>query len=241
MRIEFRESSVQIGCSKGESFHVDRNWNDVMSRDNPLRLLYIAAITGTRRLHILLDALDMMSEEKRERFRLTVVGGPPVEKWQAYYDGLLSRVNSGRLASIVEFKGQRPYSELPEICARHDVFVFTSARPEGTPNAVLEAMMSGLCVVTTGAGGSAEIAEAADQPRFTVDNPGELKEVLLDLERNRSKVVEIAENGRRIVREEFSFDVMVDSFERVIGQLAAKRGRQAQGYLPLAAHMQEVR
>jgi glycosyltransferase involved in cell wall biosynthesis len=73
---------------------------------------------------------------------LTVVGGGALE---AELRRFLAELN---LRDAVTLLGRREGSEMPEIYRQHDVFVSASMQ-EGMSNAMLEAMASGLPIVTT--------------------------------------------------------------------------------------------
>jgi len=220
-RIQFKDSSVIYGGSKVDKFYCQRDWTYVLSRENPVRLLYIAAITESRKLDILLEALEKMEENHRKKFSLTVVGKPPVKECEAYYNNMQEKVKRGSLSKNIIFLGQRPYNELTKIYKNHDLLIFTSARPEGIPNAVLEAMLSGLCVLSTGVGGTGDIAFVAEQPLFLLNNPEHLRKMLLRFEEDREWLVECAQKNQKSATEKFSFSSMVGQFENVLQKLAS--------------------
>ena len=56
----------------------------------------------------------------------------------------------------IRFLGEVPHNELPAIYSSHDIFVLPSFN-EGMSNALLEAMASGLPIITTITGGTKEL------------------------------------------------------------------------------------
>jgi len=215
MRIKFKESSVIYGGALTEKFQFNRNWKDMKFRQ-PLRLLYSGAITESRRLNILLEALELMDSEDRKKFTLSVVGKPPVAKAKPYYIKQRNRVSKGKLKDSVVFLGQMPHDKMPDIYANHDLLVFTSARREGLPITMVEAMMAGCCILTTGAGGAAEVELAANLPSFAIDNALHLSKMLLRLQDDRIFLIESARRGQSVSLDKFTFDRMVDEFEQVL-------------------------
>ncbi|KPJ63439.1 MAG: hypothetical protein AMS15_00345 [Planctomycetes bacterium DG_23] len=60
------------------------------------------------------------------------------------------------LAGRTDFRGYVPHSEMPKVYRSADIFVLAS-RNEGMSNAILEAMASGLPIITTATGGIKEL------------------------------------------------------------------------------------
>jgi glycosyltransferase involved in cell wall biosynthesis len=95
---------------------------------------------------------------------------------------------------------------------------------EGFPNTVLEAMAAGKAVVASAAGGTVEAVEDGRTgilvpPR----NPKALAEALLRLLRDPACARRMGEAGRVRVREEFSLERMVRSYENLYDELTADR------------------
>jgi glycosyltransferase involved in cell wall biosynthesis len=95
---------------------------------------------------------------------------------------------------------------------------------EGFPNTVLEAMAAGKAVVAAAAGGTVEAVEDGRTgilvpPR----NPEALAEAILRLLRDPARARRMGEAGRARVREEFSLERMVRSYENLYDELTADR------------------
>ena len=100
-----------------------------------------------------------------------------------------------------------------------DLSVLTSAswHGEGIPNVVLESLASGTPVIATDNGGTKEILEN-NYNGYLINN-GDYKtlaEKILFLKNNPIRVKSFSENGLKIVRENFSIDKMISSFEDII-------------------------
>jgi len=85
------------------------------------------------------------------RFCLRIAGGGPA------LDGLQADADARGLAEAVRFLGKR--TDVPRLLRAADAFVLSSAW-EGLPNAVMEAMASGLPVVATDVGGVSDLIES---------------------------------------------------------------------------------
>jgi glycosyltransferase involved in cell wall biosynthesis len=106
-----------------------------------LRLLTVGRLSVTKRLPLLLEAVELLRGQGCY-VHLTVVGGGALEPE-------LRRFLGGKdLRDAVTLTGRRAGSQMPKIYRRHDVYVSASMQ-EGMSNAMLEAMASGLPIVTT--------------------------------------------------------------------------------------------
>ena len=128
------------------------------------------------------------------------------------------------LADTVRFLGQR--RDVPELMRTFDCFVLSSLI-EGMPNALLEAMALGRPVVTTSAGGSAEVVVDGESglvvpPADAAALANAVERVLCDAEFARR----IAAAGERRVRENFSLDAMLRAFDGLYRTELARAGLQ---------------
>ena len=102
----------------------------------PKRLLFVGRLSPQKRLHILLEALPLLSKQTS----LTLVGDGE-DRAQ-----LERRAKELKVASKVRFVGAKTPAETLDYYHAADLFVLTSER-EGMPLAILEAMAAGLPVV----------------------------------------------------------------------------------------------
>lgn len=119
---------------------------------NTVILLFVHRLSPVRRT---LDYLPLALERSRDadvlrNTCLLVVGdGPDLPE-------LRSRCQKAGFGANVRFLGELPNHGIEQLYAGADIFLQPS-HAEGFPRVLLEAMVSGLSVVTTDAGGSAEI------------------------------------------------------------------------------------
>lgn len=168
-----------------DRFHPPETANSqdgVSSRSSPLRLLTVGRLSVTKRVEMLVDAAQILHEDGCN-VHLTIVGGGATEH------RLRQTVSQRSLTDIVEVTGRIESEQMPQVYRQNDVFVSASMQ-EGMSNAMLEAMASGLPIVTTRCEGVEELI--ADNGIVTKESePGQIAsavKTLADAPNTRKKV-----------------------------------------------------
>jgi glycosyltransferase involved in cell wall biosynthesis len=173
----------------------------------PKRLLAVGRLSEEKRFDRLIQAFASISHRHPD-WTLRIVGeGPERTKLES----LVAQLSiSGR----VELPGSRININAEFMNA--DVFVLTSFF-EGFPNALLEAMASGLpCVATDCPSGPSEISEQGRTALLVpVDDYSALECALDELIGNPVKRRELAELARRSVMQRFSLDHILERWNKV--------------------------
>lgn len=172
-----------------------------------LGVLYVGQVTEDRAVHTVVEALAGLNEEERETIRLTIAGDGPSD-YVAKVRKLGERVLGERIALL----GKVPYESIPDVYRRNQLLVFSSTRPEGLGFTMIEAMLAGCAVVTSGSGGAEEVAQIADLPVFAPGDAEQLRRILRMFASDRERLATLATRGQRVAQREFGLDVMVDRF-----------------------------
>lgn len=188
------------------------------NRESHIRLLYAGQITPDRGLHTAVEAFAQLAPDLRTRMSLSVAGHSPGE----YFEGIQRRVKELGLEGAIRFLGKVPHDRMPEVYKEHDILLFMSTREEGLPLVMVEAMLAGCAVITTGSGGAIEVAEIADLPLIPKHDSLALTKRLTDLATHPEKLDDIARNGQEIAKKEFSLDVMIHRWESTIARILAR-------------------
>lgn len=134
----------------------------------PLRMLFVGRIVYQKGLDLLLQALSQLG---RQDWELDLVGdGPGLNKLKQQSQRL-------NIADRVHFAGWLSREQLPAALAAANLFVYPS-RHEGMPNAVLEAMASGLPVLATRIAGNEELVTQETGVLVPSDDPDALRSAL---------------------------------------------------------------
>jgi glycosyltransferase involved in cell wall biosynthesis len=120
------------------------------TRGEQLKLLYAGTWLDQRGIFYIRDALLRLAPRIRG-LTLTIAGpGAPAEEIMRFF--------GPELAANIVVKSVIPAGSMQELYAEHDIFVFPSLM-EGLPSVLLEAMASGMPVITTETCGMPDIVE----------------------------------------------------------------------------------
>jgi glycosyltransferase involved in cell wall biosynthesis len=120
----------------------------------------------------------------------------------------------------IEFLGS--VADVPALLAGCSFTVLPSLT-EGMPNAVLESLAHGRAVVASAVGGVPEILEQGGGLLVPHGDPEALADAMLALLLDRNRAARLGSEGRRLVRDRFGVDRMVEESLRLYGGLLAGR------------------
>ena len=194
------------------------------SRDhsNPHGILSLACVgilAEHKGVHTAIEALNQLSEEARTRVRLTILG----KGHEQYTERLHRLVETHQLSDVVKFQPPIPREELPQFLGRFEALLLPSIWSEPLARIMQEGLASGMVVIGSANGGTAETIvhrengllfkagdaeDLADQIRYLLDNP-----------QVRPR---LAENGVQTAKQRFDINVMVNNLEAYLEQVHAK-------------------
>ena len=138
----------------------------------PKRLLFVGNLepTGHKGFPTLVAALELLTERRRD-WHLEVVGDGPT---RPEYERLVA---ASPVSASVTFRGALKKIEIADLMRGSDVFVLPS-RFENLPCVIIEAMASGLPVVSTTVGGIPEMMSDEDGILVAPDDPAALADAM---------------------------------------------------------------
>lgn len=178
--------------------------SDITGENDSIILVNVSSFTPKKGHSVLIESVSPILKS-RKKIHLVLAGSGPLE------DEIRSRVFSLELQKKIHFLGYR--NDVQSLLRSCDLFILSSLW-EGMPNAVLEAMMQGLPVIASAAGGIPEViedtvegflvppgngAKLADRIIFALDHPEDLKNMAL--------------KAKEKVRNHFTIKKMIDSLE----------------------------
>jgi glycosyltransferase involved in cell wall biosynthesis len=174
-----------------------------------LRLLTVGRLSVTKRVPLLIEAVERLAR-RGGNVHLTIVGGGALET------ELRRRLSEKNLRGIVTLTGRHDARHMPEVYRGHDVFVSASMQ-EGMSNAMLEAMASGLPIVTTRCEGVDELIAdngvVVDEPQ-----PAALAAALEKLAADPS-LVRTMSTAARVRAERFGWAAVAEAYLRLYAKV----------------------
>jgi len=173
-------------------------------------ILYVGTLRPVKGLPNLIEAVKTIDDKNK---RLLIVGRGEER------ENLENLVKKLEIEKIVTFIGRVPNKEVFEYMAASDILVLPSLS-EGFPNVILEAMASGLPVVTTKVGGLPKIVNEGVNG-FLVDskNSKQLSEKIFLLLKDEKLRGEISKNNLNEVKK-YSWERVIDQLEKVYFKIA---------------------
>ena len=142
----------------GQEFFHRRAWSDTREP----KLLFVGTWIDHKGIYALGEAFEQLLA-LAPRVQLTIAGCAETEETVGHYF-------SPAAQSSINVRPFISRAEMPELYARHDIFVLPSL-VEGMPLVLLEAMASGLAVVTTESSGMTDLVEDGHDGLLTI--PGD--------------------------------------------------------------------
>ena len=187
----------------------------------PTKLLYVGQLVPHKGVHTAIEALALLVETGRcPEATLTVVGGSTMP---SYVKRLEALVEERGLRGRVELAGGLPRESLAAVYARHDVAIVPSIWAEPFGIVQLEAMASGLAVVGTATGGSAEVLrDGVNGLVFGVDDAAACAACIARLIAEPELYDRLRLAGRGIVEKEFTIGRTVGEIESALAEIAGR-------------------
>jgi len=171
------------------------------------RLLHVGNYTPTRSEEIC-KLIKVYSNLKKQNINLTMVGKGKNQ--------VKKIINKYQPKNKIIHLGEKNYNELPKIYSNSDIFVHPSNFPKTGDRVIYEALMSGICVITTGNNNYSEIIKNNESGilvyPMTTEILAEKIQNLLDDVPLRKK---LAQNGKKRIYDICSPDLIIKRYIKI--------------------------
>lgn len=161
------------------------------------RLLYVGRLAAAKGLPILLESLTLLRGSCPD-LSLTIIGDGPDRSH------LEDKVKKLKLSEQIRFAGYKSQSEVRDFFQQTDIFILPSFA-EGVPVSLMEAMATGLPVVTTQIAGISELVKDGESGYLVMpSNAEQIAQKILHLYAEPQIRQSFGKAGRQFVEQEFS-------------------------------------
>jgi glycosyltransferase involved in cell wall biosynthesis len=186
---------------------------------NKLRIAYASIMLPYKGPHVLINALKILHNQGVD-FTCSLAG---TSMDHDFVDTMKKFVSDNGMEEKVSFVGFLQREELKNFFARHNVLAFPSIFQEPFGISQVEAMASGLTVVSSGTGGIKEIVEHDKSGLvFKSKDYESLAQELLSLTQDKERWRRLAIAGQKRAMKHFDIEKSVDDLERIFYRLLNK-------------------
>ncbi|MGF9964241.1 glycosyltransferase family 4 protein [Bacillus rhizoplanae] len=209
----FRQPLMQLGAKQQNMTTVltgidypDKYRTKNTSAHKQLVITCVARLGPRKGHNVLLDALSQIERKYTEKVKLLIVGEGEMR------ETLEKQVNDLNL-SMVEFLGRR--DDVPDILSKTDIFVLPTLN-DSLPISIIEAMHSGLCVISTPSGGIPELVSHSKTGILV--EAGDAKKLARALKlviANQETREQLGKNAREFAKKHLTRETMVANIEKI--------------------------
>ena len=207
---------------------VDRFSPGRTSAQKPSRLLYVGQVRPHKSVHQVIEALGILRRDHgREQMSLTIVGCDPWDPspLAQYQKSLRALIEKYGLQGAVRFAGWTPRENMPGVYRDHDIFVFPGTDEGASSLALLEAMATGLPVVSTLTSGNADILRDGENALvFSRGSAEQCASQVLRLVDNPRLCDSVRTGARESIERGFRLEQTAEAIQEKLKEAAARPG-----------------
>jgi len=201
----------------------------------PFRLLFVGRVVPEKGVETAIRALSILIQRRGQGSVCLTVVGPGAPEYIQKLSQLCVKEGSSEPVQFVGFLGRE---KVDECYQSHHALVFPSMWDEPFALTPLESMASGLPVVGTPTGGSKELfIHGVNSLIFRAGDPSDLADRVEALMDDPALLSRLAQEGRRLVSQQFSVEKMVSEIECYLQEVLRMWEGKSQPLLNLTARM----
>jgi glycosyltransferase involved in cell wall biosynthesis len=187
-----------------------------------IKILFLGRLEHRKGIHTIAEAFPEVARNDSST-RLTIIGSdtPNISGYPSGKTFLEDRFKKNSCLDRVEFLPPVPYDSLADVFNSYDI-LWVPSLYDNYPLTCIEAMACGKAVIASDAGGTPEIFRSDGCGIvFPVGDYMSLAAHTINLVRNPDKIIEMGKLARRLIVEEFSYEIIykktIELYESVIG------------------------
>lgn len=216
---------LSLGAPEDKLFHscygINTDTFDLKKEYNGKQLFAVGRFTEKKAPQITLYAFSLVLKEIPDA-RLIMAGDGPL------YDICFKLAQAMKINHAVTFLGAAPHDLVSEYMNNSLIFVQHSLVPEngdteGTPLAVLEAMSTGLPVVSTKHAGIMDVVKEDETGYLVEEMDAETMALkIIELINDNKKCKDFGKKGRQIIQENYKVSRYIDELSNILEKVVQK-------------------
>lgn len=215
-----KSALIKLGCSESKIsiFHlgieVDKiRFNKRERGRNQIRFLIASSFLEKKGIDIAINALSKF--RNTNKFSLDIVGDGPLK------GSILTAIEVGGIKGMVKLHGYQSYDYFINLTYQCDVFIqasrtTTDNRKEGTPMAIVDAMATGLAIISTRHSDIPEIVKDGEHGYLAEENDVEsLEQCIQKIFDHPEKIEFFGRRGRQWIEQEFNSNLQTIKLEEI--------------------------
>jgi glycosyltransferase involved in cell wall biosynthesis len=188
---------------------------------NNIKLLYVGQLLKAKGVHTAIEAMEILVHKLAiTNLSLEVIGEAVDKDYRLFLEKI---IKGFQLENYVFFRDKLPREEIARVYREYDILIFPSIWKEPHGNVLMEAMASGMAIVSTATGGNKEFLRDGENCLiFQAGNAQDLAMKIVYLIRNEELRRKISENARKYILEYHRLDSVVDSIEETLMYILRK-------------------
>ena len=153
------------------------NSNDI------IKFIFLGRVSKLKGIDELIDAFEIVIKSRND-FECQIIGHGDKHNVEEYFT---KKVNDKKLSEKIKFLGRKEGSEKFSLLKNADIYVFPSYM-EGCPTSVIEALASGLFIISTDVGALDDIIHDRNGIKIKPKNVNELSKAIIKSMDNIKKI-----------------------------------------------------
>jgi glycosyltransferase involved in cell wall biosynthesis len=183
---------------------------DYMTKRKKFKFVTVASVNWVKGHDLLVEALNLLDESYRKFVEINIVGDGPK------LSNIKKQVDDYKLNDCFVFWGAR--NDIDNILNMMDIFILPS-RHEGLPISIIEAMRSGMPIISTGVGGIPEMIDDGINGILMNLDTEAIKQVIMDVVDGKVNLEQMGKQARNKYESTFNLESMVQNYSTLINEI----------------------